>query len=319
MAEKSLQEQHIPVMRDRVLEMFTPALNVSNPLLIDGTLGLAGHTESLLKEFPNLKIIGIDRDPIAIERAKQRLGELASRVEFVNETYDQIETVLAGRKVNGVLLDLGVSSIQLDEASRGFSYAQNAPLDMRMNATDSLTAADILNTYEVKDLTYILGTYGEEKFAKRIAQELVKRRTDKPWSSTFELVELIKDVIPAPARRTGGNPAKRTFQALRIAVNNELQILERAIPQAMAALVVGGRILVLSYHSLEDRIIKNAFKEQSSIIDALPGLPILLSKSIAPFELVNRKAEQASDEEIATNPRSTSVRLRVAQRVAVAA
>ena len=319
MAEKSLQEQHIPVMRDRVLEMFTPALNVSNPLLIDGTLGLAGHTESLLKEFPNLKIIGIDRDPIAIERAKQRLGELASRVEFVNETYDQIETVLAGRKVNGVLLDLGVSSIQLDEASRGFSYAQDAPLDMRMNATDSLTAADILNTYEVKDLTYILGTYGEEKFAQRIAQELVKRRTDKPWSSTFELVELIKDVIPAPARRTGGNPAKRTFQALRIAVNNELQILERAIPQAMAALVVGGRILVLSYHSLEDRIIKNAFKEQSSIIDALPGLPILLSKSIAPFELVNRKAEQASDEEIATNPRSTSVRLRVAQRVAVAA
>ena len=319
MAEKSLQEQHIPVMRDRVLEMFAPALNVSNPLLIDGTLGLAGHTESLLKEFPNLKIIGIDRDPIAIERAKQRLGELASRVEFVNETYDQIESVLAGRKVNGVLLDLGVSSIQLDEANRGFSYAQDAPLDMRMNAKDSLTAADILNTYDVKDLTYIFSTYGEEKFAKRIAQELVKRRTDKPWSSTFELVDLIKDVIPAPARRTGGNPAKRTFQALRIAVNNELQILERAIPQAMAALVVGGRILVLSYHSLEDRIVKNAFKEQSSIIDALPGLPILLSKNIAPFELVTRKAEQACDEEIAGNPRSTSVRLRVAQRVAVAA
>jgi len=319
MAEKSLQEQHIPVMRDRVLEMFAPALNVSNPLLIDGTLGLAGHTESLLKEFSKLKIIGIDRDPIAIERAKQRLGELASRVEFVNETYDQIESVLAGRKVNGVLLDLGVSSIQLDEANRGFSYAQDARLDMRMNAKDSLTAADILNTYDVKDLTYILSTYGEEKFAKRIAQELVKRRTDKPWSSTFELVDLIKDVIPAPARRTGGNPAKRTFQALRIAVNNELQILERAIPQAMAALVVGGRILVLSYHSLEDRIVKNAFKEQSSIIDALPGLPILLSKNIAPFELVTRKAEQACDEEIAANPRSTSVRLRVAQRVAVAA
>jgi len=319
MAEKSLQEQHIPVMRDRVLEMFAPALNVSNPLLIDGTLGLAGHTESLLKEFPNLKIIGIDRDPIAIERAKQRLGELASRVEYVNETYDQIESVLAGRKVNGVFLDLGVSSIQLDEANRGFSYAQDAPLDMRMNAKDSLTAADILNTYDVKDLTYILSTYGEEKFAKRIAQKLVKRRTDKPWSSTFELVDLIKDVIPAPARRTGGNPAKRTFQALRIAVNNELQILERTIPQAMAALVVGGRILVLSYHSLEDRIVKNAFKEQSSIIDALPGLPILLSKNIAPFELVTRKAEQACDEEIAANPRSTSVRLRVAQRVAVAA
>ncbi len=319
MAEKSLQEQHIPVMRDRVIEMFAPALNVSDPLLIDGTLGLAGHTESLLKEFPNLKIIGIDRDPIAIERAKERLGELASRVEFVNETYDQIEKVLAGRKVNAVLLDLGVSSIQLDEANRGFSYAYDAPLDMRMNANDSLTAADILNSYDVKDLTYILGTYGEEKFAKRIAQELVKRRSNKSWTTTFELVELIKDVIPAPARRTGGNPAKRTFQALRIAVNNELQILEKAIPQAMAALMVGGRILVLSYHSLEDRIVKNAFKEQSSVIDALPGLPVLLSKKKAPFELVNKKAEQASDSEISSNPRSTSVRLRVAQRVEVAA
>ena len=319
MAEKSLQEQHIPVMRDRVIEMFAPALNVSDPLLIDGTLGLAGHTESLLKEFPNLKIIGIDRDPIAIERAKERLGELASRVEFVNETYDQIEKVLASRKVNAVLLDLGVSSIQLDETKRGFSYAHDAPLDMRMNANDSLTAADILNSYDVKDLTYILGTYGEEKFAKRIAQELVKRRSNKSWTTTFELVELIKDVIPAPARRTGGNPAKRTFQALRIAVNNELQILEKAIPQAMAALMVGGRILVLSYHSLEDRIVKNAFKEQSSVIDALPGLPILLSKKKAPFELVNKKAEQASDAEIVSNPRSTSVRLRVAQRVEVAA
>ena len=319
MAEKSLQEQHIPVMRDRVIEMFAPALKVSDPLLIDGTLGLAGHTESLLKEFPNLKIIGIDRDPIAIERAKERLGELASRVEFVNETYDQIEKVLAGRKVNAVLLDLGVSSIQLDETKRGFSYAHDAPLDMRMNANDSLTAADILNSYDVKDLTYILGTYGEEKFAKRIAQELVKRRSNKSWTTTFELVELIKDVIPAPARRTGGNPAKRTFQALRIAVNNELQILEKAIPQAMAALMVGGRILVLSYHSLEDRIVKNAFKEQSSVIDALPGLPILLSKKKAPFELVNKKAEQASDAEIVSNPRSTSVRLRVAQRVEVAA
>ena len=319
MAEKSLQEQHIPVMRDRVIEMFAPALKVSDPLLIDGTLGLAGHTESLLKEFPNLKIIGIDRDPIAIERAKERLGELASRVEFVNETYDQIEKVLASRKVNAVLLDLGVSSIQLDETKRGFSYAHDAPLDMRMNANDSLTAADILNSYDVKDLTYILGTYGEEKFAKRIAQELVKRRSNKSWTTTFELVELIKDVIPAPARRTGGNPAKRTFQALRIAVNNELQILEKAIPQAMAALMVGGRILVLSYHSLEDRIVKNAFKEQSSVIDALPGLPVLLSKKKAPFELVNKKAEQASDAEIVSNPRSTSVRLRVAQRVEVAA
>ena len=319
MTEKSLPQQHIPVMCDRVIELLSPALNVSNPVLLDATLGLGGHSQALLKKFINLKIIGIDRDQTALDRAQKRLGELANRVQFVNETYDQITKILEDKKVNAVLLDLGVSSIQLDEANRGFSYAQDAPLDMRMNSKDSLTAAQILNNYEAKELTYILRTYGEEKFAKRIAQEIVKQRNIKPFITTFELVKLIKDVIPAPARRTGGNPAKRTFQALRIAVNNELQILEKAIPQAMAALVVGGRILVLSYHSLEDRIVKNAFKSQSSIIDALPGLPVLLSKNIAPFELVTRKAEQASNEEISANPRATSVRLRVAQKVAVAA
>jgi len=319
MTEKSLPQQHIPVMCDRVIELLSPALNVSNPVLLDATLGLGGHSEALLKKFINLKIIGIDRDRTALDRVQKRLGELANRVQFVNETYDQITKILKDKKVNAVLLDLGVSSIQLDETNRGFSYAQDAPLDMRMNSKDSLTAAQILNNYEAKELTYILRTYGEEKFAKRIAQEIVKQRNIKPFITTFELVKLIKDVIPAPARRTGGNPAKRTFQALRIAVNNELQILEKAIPQAMAALVVGGRILVLSYHSLEDRIVKNAFKSQSSIIDALPGLPVLLSKNIAPFELVTRKAEQASNEEISTNPRATSVRLRVAQKVAVAA
>ena len=319
MTEKSLPQQHIPVMCDRVIELLSPALNVSNPVLLDATLGLGGHSQALLKKFINLKIIGIDRDQTALDRAQKRLGELANRVQFVNETYDQITKILEDKKVNAVLLDLGVSSIQLDEANRGFSYAQDAPLDMRMNSKDSLTAAQILNNYEAKELTYILRTYGEEKFAKRIAQEIVKQRSIKPFVTTFELVKLIKDVIPAPARRTGGNPAKRTFQALRIAVNNELQILEKAIPQAMAALVVGGRILVLSYHSLEDRIVKNAFKSQSSIIDALPGLPVLLSKNIAPFELVTRKAEQASNEEISANPRATSVRLRVAQKVAVAA
>lgn len=319
MTEKSLPQQHIPVMCDRVIELLSPALNVSNPVLLDATLGLGGHSQALLKKFINLKIIGIDRDQTALDRAQKRLGELANRVQFVNETYDQITKILEDKKVNAVLLDLGVSSIQLDETNRGFSYAQDAPLDMRMNSKDSLTAAQILNNYEAKELTYILRTYGEEKFAKRIAQEIVKQRNIKPFITTFELVKLIKDVIPAPARRTGGNPAKRTFQALRIAVNNELQILEKAIPQAMAALVVGGRILVLSYHSLEDRIVKNAFKSQSSIIDALPGLPVLLSKNIAPFELVTRKAEQASNEEISANPRATSVRLRVAQKVAVAA
>jgi len=319
MTEKSLEEQHIPVMRDRILEMFSPALNVSQPLMIDATLGLAGHSLALLNEFPNLKIIAFDRDPIALERAKQRLGSLVDRVEFVGKNYDQIESVLSGRKIHGVLFDLGVSSIQLDESSRGFSYSQDAPLDMRMNENDSLTASEIVNTYELKDLNYILSTFGEEKFANRISKNIIAARNIKPLTSTLELAELVKNSIPAATRRTGGNPAKRTFQAIRIAVNNELQILESAIPQAMAALVVGGRIVVLSYHSLEDRIVKNAFRKESSIIDSLPGLPIFLPKNIATFELITKKAEQASKEEVENNPRATSVRLRVAERIAVAA
>ncbi len=319
MTEKSLEEQHIPVMRDRILEMFSPALIVSEPLMIDATLGLAGHSLALLNEFPNLKIIAFDRDPIALERAKQRLGSLVNRVEFVNKNYDQIENVLSGRKINGVLFDLGVSSIQLDEISRGFSYSQDAPLDMRMNENDSLTASEIVNTYELKDLNYILSTFGEEKFANRISKNIIAARNINPLNSTLELAELVKNSIPAATRRTGGNPAKRTFQAIRIAVNDELQILESAIPQAMAALVVSGRIVVLSYHSLEDRIVKNAFRKESSIIDSLPGLPVFLPKNIATFELITKKAEQAGKEEIENNPRATSVRLRVAQRIAVAA
>jgi 16S rRNA (cytosine1402-N4)-methyltransferase len=319
MTEKSLQEQHIPVMCQRVLELFTPALTGENPILIDATLGLAGHSEALLKQFPHLKIIAFDRDPVAITRAKQRLGNLVSRVEFVNKTYDEIENHLQGKKVNGILFDLGVSSIQLDEVSRGFSYSQDTDLDMRMNSTDSLTAFEIINSYPADEITKILRVYGEEKFAKKIASEILKKRQNAKINTTFELVEIIKDSIPAPARRTGGNPAKRTFQALRIAVNDELNILEKAIPQSMAALVVGGRVVVLSYHSLEDRIVKNAFKEKSVIEDLLPGLPILFSNEKAPFNLVNKKAEQASVAEITENARATSVRLRAIEKVMEAA
>ena len=319
MTEKSLVEQHIPVMLDRVVELLTPCLSISNPIFVDATLGLAGHSEALLKKFSNLKVIGFDRDPIALNRAKTRLEKFKNHISFVNETFDSIEKNLKELKVNGILFDLGVSSIQLDESDRGFSYAQNTNLDMRMNQNQDLTAEYILNNYDAKSLTKIIYEFGEEKFASRIANSIVKQRQIKKIESTFELVEIIKSCIPAPARRTGGNPAKRTFQALRIAVNNELEILENAIPQALNSLAKDGRLIVLSYQSLEDRIIKNIFKANTSTIDLLPGLPIPLKSKEKDFILLNKKAETATQNEIAANPRATSVKLRAIQRIGVAA
>lgn len=319
MTEKSLVEQHIPVMLDRVVELLTPCLSISNPIFVDATLGLAGHSEALLKKFSNLKVIGFDRDPIALNRARTRLEKFKNHISFVNETFDAIEKNLKELKVNGILFDLGVSSIQLDESDRGFSYAQNTNLDMRMNQNQDLTAEYILNNYDVKSLTKIIYEFGEEKFASRIANAIVKQRQIKKIESTFELVEIIKSCIPAPARRTGGNPAKRTFQALRIAVNNELEILENAIPQALNSLAKDGRLIVLSYQSLEDRIIKNIFKSNTATTDLLPGLPIPLKSKEKDFILINKKAETATQNEIAANPRSTSVKLRAIQRIEVAA
>lgn len=319
MTEKSLVEQHIPVMLERVVELLTPCLSISNPIFVDATLGLAGHTEALLNKFSNLKVIGFDRDPIALKRAKIRLEKFQNRIDFINETFDTLEKNLQELKVNAILFDLGVSSIQLDESNRGFSYAQNTNLDMRMNQNQELTAEYIINNYDAKSLTKIIFEFGEEKFASRIANSIVKQRQNKKIETTFELVEIIKSCIPAPARRTGGNPAKRTFQALRIAVNNELEILENAIPQALNSLAKDGRLIVLSYQSLEDRIVKNIFRSNTSTTDLLPGLPIPLKSKDKDFILVNKKAEIATDQEIANNPRATSVKLRAIQRVGVAA
>ncbi len=319
MTEKSLVEQHIPVMLERVVELLTPCLSISNPIFVDATLGLAGHTEALLNKFSNLKVIGFDRDPIALNRAKIRLEKFQNRIDFINETFDTLEKNLQELKVNAILFDLGVSSIQLDESNRGFSYAQNTNLDMRMNQNQELTAEYIINNYDAKSLTKIIFEFGEEKFASRIANSIVKQRQNKKIETTFELVEIIKSCIPAPARRTGGNPAKRTFQALRIAVNNELEILENAIPQALNSLTKDGRLIVLSYQSLEDRIVKNIFRSNTSTTDLLPGLPIPLKSTDKDFILVNKKAEIATDQEIANNPRATSVKLRAIQRVGVAA
>jgi len=317
--EKSLVEQHIPVMLERVVELLTPCLSISNPIFVDATLGLAGHTEALLNKFSNLKVIGFDRDPIALNRAKIRLEKFQNRIDFINETFDTLEKNLQELKVNAILFDLGVSSIQLDESNRGFSYAQNTNLDMRMNQNQELTAEYIINNYDAKSLTKIIFEFGEEKFASRIANSIVKQRQNKKIETTFELVEIIKSCIPAPARRTGGNPAKRTFQALRIAVNNELEILENAIPQALNSLTKDGRLIVLSYQSLEDRIVKNIFRSNTSTTDLLPGLPIPLKSKDKDFVLLNKKAEIATDQEIANNPRATSVKLRAIQRVGVAA
>lgn len=319
MTEKSLVEQHIPVMLGRVVELLTPCLSISNPIFVDATLGLAGHTEALLNKFSNLKVIGFDRDPIALNRAKIRLEKFQNRIDFINETFDTLEKNLQELKVNAILFDLGVSSIQLDESNRGFSYAQNTNLDMRMNQNQELTAEYIINNYDAKSLTKIIFKFGEEKFASRIANSIVKQRQNKKIETTFELVEIIKSCIPAPARRTGGNPAKRTFQALRIAVNNELEILENAIPQALNSLAKDGRLIVLSYQSLEDRIVKNIFRSNTSTTDLLPGLPIPLKSKDKDFILLNKKAEIATDQEIANNPRATSVKLRAIQRVGVAA
>jgi 16S rRNA (cytosine1402-N4)-methyltransferase len=272
-----------------------------------------------MSAYPQLRIVGIDRDKSAIEIASKNLSAqfgseaVTARVQFVHAVYDRIGEVLAEigyQKVDGVLLDLGVSSMQLDQAARGFAYSKDAPLDMRMDSSTGQTAAQVLNESSAGELKRILYTFGEEKFASRIANAIVAKREIKPFSTTSEVVELLYSVIPAPARRTGGHPAKRTFQALRIAVNQELEILQRAIPAAIESLNVNGRIAVLSYHSLEDRIVKQSFIKAmgSQIPDGLPIMP-----GPDNLALLTRGAETPTDLEIVENPRAASAKLRAAQ------
>ncbi|SNT04698.1 16S rRNA (cytosine1402-N4)-methyltransferase [Micrococcales bacterium KH10] len=309
--------RHIPVLLEPTVELLTPALDRPSPVLVDGTTGLGGHSEAFLNRFADLTVVGIDRDTSALELASRRLAGFGNRFRPVHTTYDNIDEALAENNLSGadaILLDLGVSSMQIDERERGFAYSQDAPLDMRMDRTTSLTAADVLNEYEPEDLIRILRTYGEERFAQRIVQRIVRRRAQRPWHMSGELVELIHDAVPAASRRTGGNPAKRTFQALRIEVNGELRVLEATMPTAIAALRTGGRIAVMSYHSLEDRIVKRAFAAGSH--SRTPrGLPVEIADDQPYLELVTRGAIKASDDEILTNSRAASVRLRVAQRI----
>jgi 16S rRNA (cytosine1402-N4)-methyltransferase len=235
----------------------------------------------------------------------------------VHAVYDRLPEVLADlglREVQGILLDLGVSSLQLDEAARGFAYAQDAPLDMRMDPGTGTTAADVLNTYSVRELTRVLRVYGEERFAARIAAAVVRERERAPFDRSARLVELVRASVPAATRRTGGNPAKRTFQALRIEVNGELEVLERAVPAAVDALAVGGRVVVMSYHSLEDRIVKRVLAAGARST-APPDLPVELPEHAPVLRLLTRGAETADEAEVAANPRAASVRLRAAERL----
>ena len=315
---------HIPVLLDRCVELLTPALTRQHAdgegaVLIDATLGAGGHAERFLTELPGLRLIGLDRDPDALWIAGERLAQFGDRVMLVRTRYDGIEGVRAetgywASQVHGILFDLGVSSMQLDRTARGFSYSADAPLDMRMDPDAALTAAEVVNTYDQKTLTRVLREFGEERFAARIAAQIVRRRADRPFATTGELVELLYQAIPAPARRTGGHPAKRTFQALRIVVNGELDSLRDALPAALGALAPGGRIAVMAYQSLEDRIVKNQFAAATASRTP-PGLPVELPGHGPEFVALTRGAERAGPEEIELNPRSAPARLRALEKV----
>ena len=310
---RATSQRHTPVLLDECLDMLAPALDAPSALLVDCTLGMGGHTEAALRRFPRLSVIGIDRDPQAIALASERLLPFGERFRAVHTTYDRVDEVVARHSpsglADGILMDLGVSSLQLDEADRGFSYAADAPLDMRMDPTKGPSAADLLASATEAEIAKILRVYGEERFASRIARRIVRKREEAPLERTGQLVDIVRDAIPAPARRTGGNPSKRTFQALRVAVNDELRILERALPAALSSLRIGGRLVIESYQSLEDRLVKEAFRA-GSILDVPVDLPIIPESEEPPLKLLTRGAVLADEEERARNPRSASVRLR---------
>jgi 16S rRNA (cytosine1402-N4)-methyltransferase len=308
---------HLPVLLDRVVALLAPALDHEGAVLVDATLGLGGHSEAVLERCELARVVGIDRDPAALELAGRRLAAYGDRFTAVHAVYDEIPDVLADLglpSVDGVFFDLGVSSMQLDVRERGFAYSVDAPLDMRMDDTTGPTAADVLNTYSAAELTRVLRDFGEEKFARKIAGAVVRQRETEPFTTSARLVELLYAEIPAPARRTGGHPAKRTFQALRMEVNDELAVLRRAIPAAIDSIAVGGRVVVESYHSLEDRLVKQAFTAvtRSLVPEDLPFVPEGHEPAL---RLVTRGAEKADADEIAANPRAASVRLRAVERL----
>jgi 16S rRNA (cytosine1402-N4)-methyltransferase len=304
-------------MLDRVLSLLAPAFEKPEPIYVDATLGMGGHAFAMLEAHPRLRLIGLDRDPTALDRSARRLAPFADRMTLEHAVYDELPDVLERlgvSRIDGILFDLGVSSPQLDEADRGFAYSYDAPLDMRMDRTQGRTAADVVNGYSVGELIRILRDYGEERYARRVAMAIVRERKTAPFESTKRLADIVRTSIPAATRRTGGNPAKRTFQALRIEVNEELTVWERALPAALDALSMGGRVVVLSYHSLEDRITKRTLAARTTDTTP-PDLPVPIPDLQPRFRLLGRGAELPSEDETTTNPRAASVRLRAAERI----
>ncbi|MBT2512067.1 16S rRNA (cytosine(1402)-N(4))-methyltransferase RsmH [Arthrobacter sp. ISL-30] len=319
---KPTSERHVPVLKDRCVNLLAPGFEAARlrgetPVAIDATLGMGGHSEAMLQRFPDLHLIGIDRDEEALALAGDRLEPFANRTDLVHAVYDEIAEVLEDLgvdQVHGILMDLGVSSLQLDERERGFAYSYDAPLDMRMDTSRGQTAADVVNNYSEEDLVRIIRKWGEEKFAGRIANRIVTARAEKPFATTGELVEQIRSVVPAAAAKSGGHPAKRTFQALRIEVNEELDVLERAVPAAVEAIALGGRIVVMSYHSLEDKIVKSVFQSRSKSSAPL-GFPVELEEHKPELKTITKGTEVPTPEEIAENPRAASARLRAVERI----
>lgn len=317
MQDTPAEQRHVPVLLDRCLDLLAPGFDVDSPVALDATLGMGGHTEAMLERFPHLTVVGIDRDPQALELAGQRLARFGDRFLSIHTTYDNIAdaAAVAGvEMVDGVLFDLGVSSLQLDERERGFAYSFDAPLDMRMNSQADFTAETVVNEYDEDQLRDILRNWGEERFAPRIARAIVAARAVKPLKTTGELVTVVKSVVPLSVQHKKGHPAKQTFQALRIEVNEELDVLARAIPAALETLRVGGRVVAMSYHSLEDKIVKQEFA-RGARSTAPKGVPVELPEHQPTLKVLTRGAERPTEEETATNPRAASARLRAVEKI----
>ena len=307
--------EHIPVLLKECID----GLNIKpEGIYVDGTLGRAGHSKEIVKRLTTGKLIAIDRDMKAIEEAGENLKEYKDKIIYVHSNFSRIGEILDDLsidKVDGMLFDLGVSSPQLDDASRGFSYMSDGPLDMRMDESSPLTACDIVNGWSEGELKRILFDYGEERYAPRIARAIVKKREEKKIETTLELVEIIKSALPAQALREKQHPAKRTFQAIRIAVNEELTSISKLLDTAMDRLNEGGRIAVISFHSLEDRIVKSAIASKEKGCTCPPEFPVCTCGFVQTMRSVNRKPILPTKEELERNPRSRSAKLRIAERI----
>jgi 16S rRNA (cytosine1402-N4)-methyltransferase len=306
--------EHTPVLRDRVVELLGPALERGG-IVVDGTLGRAGHARAILDAAPNAELIGIDRDPVALQASESHLAAYSDRVRLVRGDFKDLAAVLERlgvASVRGVLLDLGVSSPQLDDAQRGFSFRNDGPLDMRMDPAQPLSAEDVVNNYAEQDLSRVIARYGEERFARRIAKAILRSR---PVSGTRALADIVKEAIPAATRRTGGHPARRTFQAIRIEVNGELEALELGLTDAVDYSEPGGRVVVISYHSLEDRVVKRYFNEQARGCTCPPEFPVCVCGKKERVTVLTKRPVRPTQDETAVNPRAGAAKLRAVERV----